>query len=70
MEQCTQKMERAEQLLGGLGGERDRWYQASRDLGENYVNLIGDVLVSAGVVAYLGAFTSAFRQVCLRFLRE
>ncbi len=27
-----------------------------------YVNLTGDVLVSGGVVAYLGAFTSAFRM--------
>ena len=64
VEQCTKKMDRAEQLLGGLGGEKDRWCQAAKDLGESYVNLTGDVLVAAGVVAYLGAFTSAFRQVC------
>jgi len=29
------------------------------------VNLIGDMLLSAGVVAYLGAFTAAFRQQLL-----
>uniref|UniRef100_A0A8C9UVX8 Uncharacterized protein n=1 Tax=Spermophilus dauricus TaxID=99837 RepID=A0A8C9UVX8_SPEDA len=29
-----------------------------------YENLTGDVLVSAGVIAYLGAFTSGFRQTC------
>ena len=51
------------QLLGGLGGEKDRWSNAAKELGERYVNLTGDVLVSAGLVAYLGAFTSAFRQV-------
>ncbi|CAG5124201.1 unnamed protein product, partial [Candidula unifasciata] len=59
---CTKKLARAEQLIGGLGGERDRWSQAARDLGKKYVNLTGDVLVSSGIVAYLGAFTSAFRM--------
>ncbi|XP_059164025.1 dynein axonemal heavy chain 7-like isoform X1 [Physella acuta] len=59
---CTKKLARAEQLIGGLGGERDRWSQAAKDLGKKYINLTGDVLVSAGIVAYLGAFTTAFRQ--------
>jgi len=40
-----------------------RWSQAAKELGEKYNSLTGDVLISAGVVAYLGAFTSAFRQV-------
>ena len=64
-EQCTTKLDRAEQLLGALGGEKDRWNQVANDLGERYINLTGDVLISAAVVAYLGAFTSAFRQVCI-----
>lgn len=59
---CTKKLERAEQLIGGLGGEKSRWTEAARNLGEQYVNLTGDVLISSGVVAYLGAFTSSFRQ--------
>ncbi|XP_076459412.1 dynein axonemal heavy chain 7-like [Babylonia areolata] len=59
---CTKKLDRAEQLIGGLGGEKDRWQQAARDLSKKYINLTGDVLVSSGIVAYLGAFTSAFRQ--------
>lgn len=40
-----------------------RWGAAAVSLGETYINLTGDVLVSSGLVAYLGAFTSAFRQV-------
>ena len=40
-----------------------RWQQAAIDLSKKYVNLTGDVLVSSGIVAYLGAFTSAFRHV-------
>lgn len=41
-----------------------RWSQAADDLQIVYENLTGDVLVSAGVIAYLGAFTSGFRQKC------
>ena len=40
-----------------------RWSKAARELGQLYNNLTGDVLISAGLVAYLGAFTSSFRQV-------
>ncbi|VDN10779.1 unnamed protein product [Dibothriocephalus latus] len=59
---CKKKLERAEQLIGGLGGEKQRWINAAKMLGQRYINLTGDVLVSSGVVAYLGAFTSTFRQ--------
>lgn len=58
---CTKKLERAEKLIGGLGGEKERWSQAANDLGDRYINITGDVLISSGVVAYLGAFTVDFR---------
>ncbi|XP_069874839.1 dynein axonemal heavy chain 12 isoform X1 [Dipodomys merriami] len=64
VELCAKKLERASQLIGGLGGEKTRWSQAAQDLQITYENLTGDVLVSAGVIAYLGAFTSGFRQIC------
>ncbi|XP_014666536.1 PREDICTED: dynein heavy chain 7, axonemal-like [Priapulus caudatus] len=59
---CSKKLDRAEKLIGGLGGEKDRWNQSAKELSERYLNLTGDVLISAGVVAYLGAFTSGYRQ--------
>nr|KAG5708500.1 hypothetical protein BaRGS_026227 [Batillaria attramentaria] len=59
---CAKKLERAEKLIGGLGGEKERWTQAANDLQNIYDNLMGDVLISAGVIAYLGPFTSAFRD--------
>uniref|UniRef100_A0A803T4Q5 Dynein axonemal heavy chain 12 n=1 Tax=Anolis carolinensis TaxID=28377 RepID=A0A803T4Q5_ANOCA len=61
---CAKKLERAEKLIGGLGGEKSRWSNAANDLQNTYDNLTGDVLVSAGVIAYLGAFTAGFRQEC------
>lgn len=46
-----------------MGGEKTRWSETALRLGELYNNLTGDALISAGVVAYLGAFTSSYRQV-------
>nr|XP_045723438.1 dynein axonemal heavy chain 7 [Mirounga angustirostris] len=59
---CSKKLERAEQLIGGLGGEKTRWSLTALELGQLYINLTGDILISSGVVAYLGAFTSSYRQ--------
>ncbi|KAK5619233.1 hypothetical protein CRENBAI_020307 [Crenichthys baileyi] len=64
---CARKLERAEKLIGGLGGEKTRWSKAADDLQNTYDNLTGDVLISAGVIAYLGAFTSGFRQNCTEY---
>ncbi|XP_015148870.2 dynein axonemal heavy chain 12 isoform X2 [Gallus gallus] len=63
---CAKKLERAEKLIGGLGGEKSRWKNAANDLQDMYDNLTGDVLISAGVIAYLGAFTAGFRQECTK----
>ena len=64
---CEQKLDRAEKLIGGLGGEKDRWTEAARVLGEKYDRITGDVLLSSGVVAYLGPFTVDFRNVSSHF---
>jgi len=58
---CEKKLDRAEKLIGGLGGEKDRWNSAADSLMVTYNNLTGDVLIASGSVAYLGAFTSNFR---------
>eukprot|EP00614_Pseudopedinella_elastica_P018404 CAMPEP_0172648382 /NCGR_PEP_ID=MMETSP1068-20121228/241239_1 /TAXON_ID=35684 /ORGANISM="Pseudopedinella elastica, Strain CCMP716" /LENGTH=2530 /DNA_ID=CAMNT_0013462701 /DNA_START=4 /DNA_END=7593 /DNA_ORIENTATION=- len=65
VELCGLKLERATQLIGGLGGEKTRWEQFVQDLGVTFSNLTGDVMVSAGVMAYLGPFTSKFRGMLL-----
>ncbi|XP_009641827.1 dynein heavy chain 7, axonemal [Egretta garzetta] len=60
---CSKKLQRAEQLIGGLGGEKTRWHETALELGRQYINLTGDILISSGIVAYLGAFTSSYRQM-------
>ena len=63
---CAKKLVRAEKLIGGLGGEKDRWTDAAEHLQTVYDNLLGDVLLSAGVIAYLGPFTASFREQALK----
>ena len=55
---CSKKLDRATKLIGGLGGEKIRWTEVAEKLGKDYVNLTGDVLLSAGFIAYLGGFKS------------
>ena len=64
IEICSQKLIRAEKLISGLGGEKDRWTEAASQLGVRYTDLTGDVLLSSGTVAYLGAFTVDYRLEC------
>ena len=59
---CGEKLVRAQQLIESLGGEKDRWSQYAHDLGELYIKQTGDVLISAGIMAYLGPFTSQYRD--------
>jgi len=65
IELCAKKLTRAEQLINGLSGEKYRWSQIALELQSTLDNAIGDVLLSAGVVAYLGAFTVDFRNVSI-----
>ncbi|XP_049887204.1 dynein axonemal heavy chain 7-like [Pectinophora gossypiella] len=58
---CMNKLKRAEMLISGLGGEKTRWTQIAKTLRETYNTLTGDILISAGVIAYLGPFTASFR---------
>ncbi|XP_063993893.1 dynein axonemal heavy chain 3 [Diachasmimorpha longicaudata] len=62
IDHCMQKLDRAEKLLGGLGGEKTRWSETASNLGASLGNVIGDVLLSSGIVAYLGAFTVEYRN--------
>ena len=59
---CVEKIDRAEKLLGGLGGEKARWKQYAIDLGEQLGRVVGDMLIASASIAYSGAFTAAFRQ--------
>lgn len=56
------KIDRANQLMAGLGGEKARWMGSAEMFGQMYIKLTGDILLSAGMIAYLGTFTPSFRE--------
>jgi dynein heavy chain len=59
---CKVQLSNADKLIGGLGGEAVRWTETVALLGEAYTNILGDVIVSAGTISYLGPFTTNFRN--------
>lgn len=63
IELCSQKLDRAEKLISGLGGEKARWSEIAKGLLNSLGSVVGDVLLSAGIIAYLGPFNTTFRQV-------
>ena len=56
------ELERAKLLIENLSDEKERWKELGEKWKAAYNNLIGDVLISSGVMAYLGPFTAAFRK--------
>lgn len=74
VKQTTARLERAEKLTGGLRSEKERWLEKATQLAADYNNVVGNILVSAGVIAYLGVFTGAYRDNCIsqwvKLLRE
>ena len=51
--------------MRGLGGERERWTEAAKQLQLSIDSILGNILVSVGIVSYLGPFTHAFRSECV-----
>lgn len=60
--ECTIKLQRADKLIGGLGGERVRWQATVDQMATDLVNVVGDVVVAAGSIAYSGAKTAGRGQ--------
>ncbi|GLC56009.1 hypothetical protein PLESTB_001054700 [Pleodorina starrii] len=71
---CTVQLQRADKLIGGLGGERVRWQATVDQLTHDLVNVVGDVVISAATIAYSGPFTPLYRAALVTewsgFLRE
>ncbi|KAJ1440902.1 microtubule-binding stalk of dynein motor-domain-containing protein, partial [Ochromonadaceae sp. CCMP2298] len=60
---CKIQLSNADKLVGGLGGEETRWRETVEILKLAYDNILGDVIVSAATISYLGPFTAEFRTV-------
>jgi dynein heavy chain len=62
---CKARLIKAESLINSLAKEKTRWKALSEELSVDLVNLTGDILISAGLIAYLGAFNSLYRDEIL-----
>jgi dynein heavy chain len=62
IEECGKKLVRAEKMIGGLAGEKDRWTNIVADLTVQATLVVGDSLVAAGAISYSGSFTSKYRE--------
>lgn len=59
---------RAETLLSGLSVEKVRWSEIAGILALKLDNVVGDVLLSSGFIAYLGSFPKQYRDELLKKL--
>lgn len=52
--------------MGGLASEADRWELSAKRLEEDQTNLVGNILLTAACISYLGPFTANYRQNMLQ----
>ncbi|XP_066588945.1 dynein axonemal heavy chain 6 [Prorops nasuta] len=60
------RLVRSGQLTSALQNEGVRWQEMMLGFEKSIWNLTGDILVAAGALAYLGAFTNVYRQELLK----
>uniref|UniRef100_H3DNF8 Dynein axonemal heavy chain 2 n=1 Tax=Tetraodon nigroviridis TaxID=99883 RepID=H3DNF8_TETNG len=64
-EDMETKLDRADKLVTGLAGERIRWENTVGGLKENVGYLVGDCLLAASFLSYMGPFLSEYRDELL-----
>lgn len=70
VEMTSIKLGRADKLIGGLGGEKARWSDSVVRYNDQLQNVLGDIVVASGSIAYLGAFTNEYREALYAQWRE
>jgi dynein heavy chain len=66
VEECNVKLSRAAKLISGLGDERQRWALSVDQFDIKINNIVGDILLASGVIAYHGCFSSEYRAALMK----
>uniref|UniRef100_A0A2K5QED9 Dynein axonemal heavy chain 2 n=1 Tax=Cebus imitator TaxID=2715852 RepID=A0A2K5QED9_CEBIM len=61
-EEMELKLERAGMLVSGLAGEKARWEETVQGLDEDLGYLVGDCLLAAAFLSYMGPFLTNYRD--------
>lgn len=63
---CAKKLQRAKDLIEKLAGENESWISLLAINEKSSEHLVGDILISSGVIAYLGVFVQSYRTECIK----
>ncbi|CAD7935566.1 unnamed protein product [Amoebophrya sp. A120] len=67
---CQVKLGRAEELLKGLGNEAVAWEKRSTVLEKAVGFLVGNIMLAAGFIAYIGPYTAEYRAELIDMWRN
>lgn len=62
LDELQTKIDRGEQLVTGLAGEKTRWEASLIELDDQYEKLVGDCILAAAFMSYAGPFPSEYRE--------
>ena len=63
---CASRLDLANRLVTALGSESERWNASIIQLGIDIELVVGDVLLAAAFVSYVGPFSKQFREMIIK----
>jgi len=64
-EDADRKCKRAVALIEKLGKEEENWKISLERSRSDKLNVVGDIIISSGIIAYLGVFTADYRKIAI-----
>lgn len=52
-------------MIDKLGKEEENWKVSLAKSRADKLNVVGDIVISSGIIAYLGVFTATYRKIAI-----